>query len=171
MLTLLHENEKILLVMRKHWFVMLRTVILFIILLLAPSAVLTALPFFTQNADYEMLEPVVNLFLSMYIMALLVLLFLFWMDYYLDMWIITSDRVIDVEQKGLFNRTIGEIPIKHVQDVTLEVEGFIETLLKFGTIRIQTAGEREFRINDVPHLYEAKDIILRCARKANGITN
>ena len=164
MLALLHENEKVLLVMRKHWFVMLRTVVLFIILLLIPSAALTILPFFIQNMNSAAIEPFINLLLSMYIMTLLVLLFLFWMDYYLDMWIITSDRIIDIEQKGLFNRRIGEIPIKHVQDVTLEVEGFIETLLKFGTIRIQTAGEREFRIDDVPHLYEAKDIILRCAR-------
>lgn len=157
----LNENEKILIIIRKHWFVMARTVGVFVVLLLLPPVVLTLLPYATENFDPATVEPLTNFFLSLYIMTLLVFLFLLWMDYYLDMWIITNERIIDVEQRGLFNRQVSEIPLQHVQDVTLEVRGIIETFLKFGTIRIQTAGEREFRIEFVPNLYEAKDLILK----------
>ena len=103
-------------------------------------------------------------------MVLLTFLFYFWADYYLDMWIITTERIIDINQLGLFSREISEIPLRHVQDVTIEVHGIIETFLKFGTIKIQTAGEREFTIDTVPRLYEAKDLILKYSREQNGGT-
>lgn len=157
----LNENEKILTTIRKHWFVMARTIVVFVVLLLLPPMVLSLLPFITAEFDQATIEPLTNLFLSLYIMVLLVFLFLLWMDYYLDMWIITNERIIDVEQQGLFHRQVSEIPLQHVQDVTIEVKGVIETFLKFGTIRIQTAGEREFKIEFVPNLYEAKDLILK----------
>ena len=157
----LSNEEKILLVIRKHWFVMVRTVIVFVVFLLLPPLVLTLMPYLAGYLGMELVEPLTNFLLALYIMVLLVFLFLMWMDYYLDMWIITNERIIDVEQRGLFNRHIAEIPLQHVQDVTIEVRGIIETFLKFGTIRIQTAGEREFRIEFVPNLYEAKDLILK----------
>lgn len=157
----LSQEEKILLIIRKHWFVMARTVIMFVVFLLLPPLVLTLLPYLAGYMGMELVEPLTNFLLALYIMVLLVFLFLMWMDYYLDMWIITNERIIDVEQRGLFNRHIAEIPLQHVQDVTIEVRGIIETFLKFGTIRIQTAGEREFNIEYVPNLYEAKDLILK----------
>lgn len=162
----LYETEKIALVIHRHWFVMARTVVVFFILILIPPAVLSSLPILTERFDIHVVEPATNFFLSLYIMVLFIFLFLLWMDYYLDMWIITNSRIIDVEQKGLFNRQISEIPLQHVQDVTIEVKGFIETFLKFGRIRIQTAGEREFTINFVPHLYEAKEVIIKYAHEA-----
>ena len=157
----LNLEEKILLVIRKHWFVMARTAIMFVIFLLLPPLVLTLMPYLAEYLGIELAEPLINFFLALYIMVLFVFLFLMWMDYYLDMWIITTERIIDVEQKGLFNRHIAEVPLQHVQDVTIEVKGIIETFLKFGTIRIQTAGEREFKIEYVPNLYQAKDLILK----------
>ena len=58
---------------------------------------------------------------------------------------------------------MSEIPLSRVQDITIEVHGIIETLLGFGTIRIQTAGERDFYIHDVPRLQTLKDLIMQSA--------
>jgi len=143
---------------------MLKTIVMFVVLILIPPLILTFLPFLTADLNPEVIEPLINFFLSLYLITLFLLLFLFWMDYYLDMWIITDQRIITVEQKGLFRREISEIPLHRVQDITIEISGIIETFLKFGTIRIQTAGEREFTIDDIPRLYEIKDIILRNVR-------
>lgn len=160
----LHEHEEVVLVIHKHWFVMAKTLVVFFVLIIIPPIILTLLPLFTQNLNQQTVQPMANFFLALYIMILFLFLFLAWMDLYLDMWIITNERIIDIEQQGLFRRQMAEIPIKHVQDVTIEIKGVIETFLKFGTIRIQTAGEREFRIDYAPNLYEAKDLILKCAR-------
>lgn len=163
----LHPQEKIILVIRKHWFVMVRTIIIFLILVLMPVAVFTFLPLLSQIIDIAPAVPFINFLTALYLMVLLSLLFLAWMDYYLDMWIVTNQRIIDIEQLGLFSRNVSEIPLERVQDVTLEVHGIFETVLKFGTIRIQTAGEREFQITDVPHLYELKETILRYAHPSS----
>lgn len=160
----LQPNEKIITSVRKHWFVVLRTLIIFVILILIPPVILSILPLVAIDFNTELIGTLVNFFFSLYLLVLFLFLFLFWMDYYLDMWIITDRRIIDVEQKGLFRRAISEIPLIRVQDVTIEVHGIIETFLKFGTIKIQTAGEREFTINNIPRLYEIKDIILRHVR-------
>lgn len=167
----LRESEKIMLVMRKHWFVMARTAVIFLLAILIPVGVFIAASFLENFVEVSRVEAIINFLIPIYLMVLSALALLVWMDFYLDMWVITNERLIDIEQKGLFSREIAEIPLRHVQDVTLEVRGVIETFLKFGTIRIQTAGEREFIIHDVPNLYEAKDLILKYSALQNGSGN
>ena len=158
-------NEHIILVVHKHWFVLFRTAITLLVLVIIPPVVLSVLPSLTAQFDAEAVAAISNFLLSLYFMVLLFFLFLFWMDYHLDMWIITNRRIVDVEQRGLFDREVSEIPIQKVQDVTIEVRGVIETFLKFGTIKLQTAGEREFLIENIPRLYEIKDAILASLRE------
>lgn len=167
----LSEQEKVVVVVRKHWFIMARMVAVLIILLIVPPVILTILPAATAKLNAAFVEHIVNFFLSLYLMVLLLVFFLFWMDHHLDMWIVTTERLIDVEQHGLFHREVSEVPLRKIQDVTIQINGLIETLLKFGTIRIQTAGERDFFIHNVPRLYEIKDILLRYARNGNGDGN
>jgi len=156
----LFENEKILLVVRKHWFVMARTAILFFVLLFVPVIGSFLFPYMKTAIPENLLYAGVNFFVSLYFAAISAFLFFEWMDYYLDTWIITTRRIIDIEQQGLFSRHVAEIPLSRVQDITIEVNGILETLLRFGTIRIQTAGERDFFIHDVPRLQELKNTIL-----------
>ena len=94
--------------------------------------------------------------------------FVLWTDYYLDVWLITTERLIDIQQRGLFDRTISELSLNNVQDVTIEIRGIIPTLLKFGNLKVQTASESTFTINDAPRLYEAKELILRYSHRLNA---
>ncbi len=66
-----------------------------------------------------------------------------WTDYYLDVLIITDRRIFDIEQKGLFRRTSSSFRIDNIQNVTVDQKGIIQTLLNFGTMKLETAGERE----------------------------
>lgn len=159
----LNENEAIAMVVRKHWFVMTRTVVFFAVLLLVPLLISFLLPFAETFVDQTKLDAIINFVLALYTMGVLLFLFLAWMDYYLDMWVVTNMRIIDIKQTGLFNREISEIPMNRIQDVTIEVKGVVETMLKFGTIRIRTAGGQEFTITNIPRLYDVKDAILKYA--------
>ena len=162
----LEENEKILMLIRRHWFVMTKPMIIFILLLIAPSIILSLLPSFIDEFNRDIINNAANFLLSIYILTLMLFLFIIWADYYLDIWIITSKRIIDIEQRGLFNRSISEFSLANVQDVTIEISGVIQTLLKFGNLLVQTASENNFVIKDAPHLYEAKDFILKYAEEA-----
>lgn len=161
----LHENERIILLLHKHWFVMIRVVLILIMMIALLAAILAALPAITSDFDPDLIVALTGLGTALYLVGIVIFAFFSWMDYYLDIWIITEKRIIDVEQRGLFNRQIAEIPMANVQDVTIEVLGIIETVLKFGTIKIQTAGEREFTIDDVPRLAEVKNAILTYAHQ------
>src|SRR3990167_6239291 len=89
----LFENEKVLLVVRKHWFVMARTAILFFVLLFVPVIGSFLFPYVKTAIPEDLLYAGVNFFVSLYFSAISAFLFLEWMDYYLDPWIIPSRRI------------------------------------------------------------------------------
>lgn len=93
-------------------------------------------------------------------------LFLFqnFMDYYLDVWIVTNKRILNIEQTGLFARTVSELRLYRVQDVTSTVKGVVETLFDYGDVEIQTAGEKtRFVFEQIPHPTRISKSILELA--------
>ena len=82
-------------------------------------------------------------------------------DYYLDAWVITNDRIVNVEQQGLFARTVSELDLYKIQDVTSEVRGLIPTLFNYGNVHVQTAGTQErFVFEQVPNPHEIRKRIM-----------
>lgn len=85
-----------------------------------------------------------------------------WTNYYLDVLIITTKRVIDIEQITLFARDLAEARLENMQDVRVEVKGFLPSLLNFGNLFIQTAGEaKEFRVKNISDPHGVREIIAR----------
>ena len=94
-------------------------------------------------------------------MLLWTLFFLTWIDYYFDVWIITTKRIINIEQRGLFSREISELNFDKIQDVSTEVLGILPTFLNYGDVQIQTAAEQEkFLFRKIPNPYEVKDLLM-----------
>ncbi|MDD5252215.1 MAG: PH domain-containing protein [Patescibacteria group bacterium] len=54
--------------------------------------------------------------------------------------IITTRRIVDVDQRGLFERAVSEATYDKVQDVSYHVKGVWQMLLGYGTLFVQTAG-------------------------------
>lgn len=65
---------------------------------------------------------------------------LFFHDFYLSLQIVTSKRIIDVDQKGLFNRQTEQMPISNIQDVAFKQSGLASILFNFGDVIVQSAG-------------------------------
>ncbi len=101
----------------------------------------------------------------------IVLLHIFWIalfvvliDFSLDFWVLTDARVIAVEQKGLFSQSVGEFELSKIQDVMVEVNGMVATLLNYGTVRISTAGEHQnFEMHYVFNPNAMRDAILQAS--------
>ncbi|MBI3574014.1 hypothetical protein HY090_03105, partial [Candidatus Kaiserbacteria bacterium] len=96
------EGERIVAIIRHHWWVLLRSLI--------GIAILFVLPFFlaplvfgfaAQGGTTPQISGGVVLFFSA-AWALIMWNFLFarWTDYYYDIWIITNWRIIDIDQQG-----------------------------------------------------------------------
>ncbi len=161
----LDSKEKIVLELRKHWFVIfVQGFILFLIALLPGVAAFIAVRFFPGFTEIEIGGNLLYLFSFGYFVWLLILWMLFfieWTDYYLDVWYITPTRIVAIEQKGLFRRETINLRFEKVQDATVEISGIIPTFLGFGEIHVQTAGAgREIILKDARNPHEAKKIIL-----------
>ena len=158
------SDEKVILERRRHWlpFVM-EGVSLF---------VAGTLPFLTiifSNFLPEALAVTVDthqtlaLFLATaWLLILWIIFFVAWTNYYLDVLIVTTKRVIDIEQTGLFARDQAEMRIENIQDIKVEIVGILASLLHFGNIHIQTAGvSKEFIIKNIRDPHSVKDAIMK----------
>ncbi len=63
-----------------------------------------------------------------------------WLNYELDVFIITNNRVVCVEQKSFLNRSVGECTLDKVQEVSFETRWFFANIFDFGTLTMKTAG-------------------------------
>ena len=82
--------------------------------------------------------------------------------YYLNEWIITTTRIIEIHQYGFFSREVSSLLLVKIQDVNVDVEGLFSTLLGFGQLEVQSAGTQEhFIMDDIPSPGWLRDIIMR----------
>lgn len=156
----LQAEEKILLVCRRHWLIFLLAVLQFavimVVVLIAP--IISKIFFPEIISDYDRL---IFLIATLILEILWVVFFLTITDYYLDVWIITSHRIVFIELHGIFSRTVSSVNLRDIQDVSTRVSGILPTILKFGDVRIQSAGTAgEFVLRQIPKPYEVKDMIL-----------
>lgn len=159
----LKPEEKIITAAHRHWWVAAKKFTQIIFLLILPIIVLAFLGFLSEETTNFVIY-----FTIIYVLIILFAAFRLWIDYWLDVWIITSERIIDIEQTGLFRHEISEILFSRVQDITVKVPGFLASVLNFGTIVIQTAGEQSFFIHDIPKVHKVKEAILDQMRIKNS---
>lgn len=73
-----------------------------------------------------------------------------WIGWNFSIYIITDQRFLQIKQKGLFHRSVADIGLSQIQSVNYEIAGLQETMLAFGTIKLQTyVGD--LIIKDVHH--------------------
>lgn len=168
----LDSNERVLSVVRRHWLLFALDVFFLAVLAAIPLALFSLVPAsvraaFPSGASGGELG---IFFYSLWLLFLWVALFVRWTDYYLDIWVITDKRVMDVEQKGLFNREITTANLGKIQNVTIEIRGMLATLFGFGDVRIETAGAEKdsIVIKTAQNPQRVKETILRAADAARA---
>lgn len=164
-------EEQIILFVRRHWFVLVRQVVLFGGLALVPLAAQFGLNRVAPGllADSQSLGGVfVRLLFDLFWLFLLLLTFAHWIDYYLDYWVVTDRRVVSIEQSGLFSRTVAQLNLSRVQDATAEVHGVLPTFLHYGNAFIQSAGEEtRFVFEEVPNPNKVVALVMELHRKVS----
>ena len=161
------HGENILLLLHRHWFDILKQmlIVFFMILLFVFSLIILPryIPSITEIPDYNRLFFFLE---SAFVLLIWMVFFVLWIDYYLDIWIITDTRIVNIEQRGLFSRQISELELENIQDVTTDVKGIIPTFLNYGYVYVQTAAEKErFVFRNVPDPYHTKDLLMALQKR------
>src|SRR5580700_9168813 len=136
------DNEEVLYVFHKHPIVMRKGLILGMLgplLGILPAAIKPELGF---GAFFGGLA--IGLILGLVVFAPS------WISWHFSIFIVTDQRFIQITQKGLFHRAVADLSLTQIQSVNYDVSGIEETLLGFGTIKMQTyVGD--LVIHDVHH--------------------
>ena len=147
------EGEELVYSLRRHPITLLPLLVGYALLIAGPFAVYGYLSAFRPEIlDSQKTTALIVLGGSLFFLYAWLFLFQNYLDYHLDFWIVTTRRILNIEQTGLFSRKVSELRLYRIQDVTASVSGIIHTVFDYGDVEIQTAGEKEhFRFEDVPH--------------------
>jgi uncharacterized integral membrane protein len=148
------DDEEVLFVFRKHPVVMRKGLVLASVVILLgtlPALVKPELSFFFGGLA-------VGFFLSF------VVFFPSWIAWYYSIFIVTDKRLIQIARKGLFHKTVVDMNLTQIQSMNYQISGIQETLLKFGTIMIQTYMG-DLVIHDVHHPEKVQKTIASILRE------
>lgn len=89
-----------------------------------------------------------------------------WVGWYYSVYIITNERIVEIKQKGFFNRKVTEFGLDKVQNINYHIGGFQAVLFKYGDITAQTyVGDLVMKTIHKP--VQIHEQIVEVVRKAN----
>ncbi len=165
----LEDGEEILHTARKHWFILVGPVVFLCFLGIFPGLflfvphVLPAELLAVWNSTIPLEGSYTFSVLFLWTLELLILwiaLFLFWTDYYLDVWFVTNQRIIAIEQEGMFNRVVSTFRLDMIQDASVNVPGMLATFFRFGTVSVSTASSGAFKFSGAANPIRLKEKIM-----------
>jgi len=158
----LEADERILLQVRKHWFVLSMQMLSVVVLALVPLILYAGALMFVRIPGIILTNTgIIIILYTTWLILMWMALFNVWTNYYLDLWTITNKRLIAVDQKGFFSRTTASFRLERLQDIIVNIHGIVPTLFNYGSLEIQTAGEeKNFKATGLPNPSAIKGIIL-----------
>lgn len=121
-------GEDVLFIFRRHIIAMRKG----FYALLIPFALSSIPPLIWQDRLELFLLPIGGLVLGLLLFSYH---FIMW---YFTVYIVTTERLRQVTQKGLFGKDVVELRLSKIQNISYNIPGFSGELFKFGTIIIQT---------------------------------
>lgn len=167
----LEAGERVTRTVRKHWFVFLGMLFPFIFLALLPLILPPVFTWATRAypdfgvllGSFSVAQPFIRLGLGVWWFILWIGAFNSFTSYFLNVWVITTHRIVEIHQYGFFNRKVSSFLLIRVQDVTTTVDGFFADILGYGCVRVETAGTEssKFVMDGVADPVGMRDLIMR----------
>ncbi|OGB73534.1 hypothetical protein A3K24_01615 [candidate division Kazan bacterium RIFCSPHIGHO2_01_FULL_44_14] len=111
-------------------------------------------------ADQSEVEIGLWLFGGLYVLFVVNFFMMQWIFWYMDVWIILPERLIDIQLISLFNRRVSQMNMDQVQDVRVTMQGVLSSIFRFGNITVQSAGkEGFFELRSIPGARDIADLI------------
>lgn len=148
----LEEDEHIVRVVHKHWFLGLRSLFWPTLFFLACWSLLPFLP----SRPLVLTVSLVSVIVAVWWLRC-------FFDYYLDAWLITDHGIIDIAWHGWFHRTSTRVLYSDLQGVSYEIKGIVGTLFSIGTVSIEKISTgTEMSLESVGRPRSVEAVILAC---------
>ncbi|MEI8061813.1 MAG: PH domain-containing protein [bacterium] len=152
-----HDDEVVLLYLHRHWYTLVSKLVYLFLGSLLPFLLIYV--FGTLIVHYQLASLVVFLWSAYYMILWYVFGYIITM-YSMDIWIVTNQRIIDSYQQGFFNRSVSEVGLENIQDISIKIVGAIPTAFNYGDIEVQSAAAVDrFNFDHIPDPQGVKDVI------------
>jgi len=158
----LSANENVLAVLRRHKLVLGIKLLKAAGVALFPFLVLIVFIIWPVLPDDTTFALIFWYFSSLFWLAAWCWGFLIWLEWYLDIWVLTDQRVISIDQRHLFDRQVLSCNMDKIQSVTTTAAGTLPTFFHYGNVEIKTAGETSnLTFGQIPLPQQIQDKILQ----------
>lgn len=129
------SEEKVVLFLRKHFITNLGWILMVVLMALAPFVV----------DSVGILDSIPDNFRFMFMLIWYLVLSAYFLEsfltWYFNIYIVTDERIIDVDFYNLIYKEVSDANIDKIQDVTYKMGGVIRTIFNYGDVLVQTASE------------------------------
>jgi uncharacterized membrane protein YdbT with pleckstrin-like domain len=140
------DTEQVILFLRQHPIVNLPWIFMVIFILTLPSVFIFFPPYANLPTNFQF---VVTMGWYMFVFGYALAKFMGW---FFNIYILTDERVVDVDFQNIFFRKISTAKTEEIQDVNVQSSGSFETFFGYGSIFIQTAAEvSQFEFLAIPN--------------------
>ena len=138
-------EEEIILLLRAHGIVNVSWILLAVVMIAVPFVVraLTGLAFLPDKF--------MTIAFGFWYLITVAFVFEQFLNWYFNVYIVTDERIIDIDFVNLLYKRVSETKLDRIQDTTISMGGVVRSLFNFGNVYVQTAAEaREFEFGNVP---------------------
>src|SRR3989338_4872727 len=77
-------------------------------------------------------------------------------------WVITTKKIVDVNQNGLFNKSVSHIPLYKINNISMKMNGLFQTIMRTGVLEISLMSDTDrYQLCGVSHLLDQQQLIYK----------
>src|SRR3989338_311802 len=165
-LTSLEKGERIILLLRAHPITLIPQAVVTLFFIFIPTIVPSVLSLLDINILDSFTPRQILLIVIFWYLVIFGFAFLRFVIWYFNIYLLTNERIIDIDFRGILHKETAYAHLNQVQDVNPKIIGFFGTIFHFGNVYIQTAAESpEFEFHAVEKPNEVAHEILSQANK------
>ncbi len=156
------EDERILLVVRKHWVSLLGEAALTVV----PGFIILWILFLFRGLPLTLADASTHAILTLLVpfcfLTLWTILAVQWTNYYLNMFVVTDRRIFYTTQMNFTERTMTQWNIHDVSRVNVHFGGILESFFNYGSVEMEAHdGGSAVRIGGIPDPEYVAAVILK----------
>jgi len=156
-----NKDEQVVMVVRKHIFRNASWMFSAAVAFLTPLLISFLISFWDTNFNQDLFltsdimqsinSPMLSALLLFYYGFVVTYVYFSFIHWFYNVFIITNDRYISIDFDILHGRTIVDIPLSDIIDVSEKVLGFLPTIIGYGNIEFKTLSEKFIVLDNIPH--------------------
>lgn len=158
-----NSNEQVLFAIHRHPWTLIKPGLIIVILLL----IATAIFFKFQASSITSWTIFLLLPICFYLAAHA------WFIWTNSVYMVTTDRILTVDQRGWFDRQVDELSLVDIMKIGHEVKGAWATLMNFGDVNVIASGatETDLTLRAIYDPYEIQQRIIRAKKDHQAAAN